>query len=218
MSEGLNKVFAEAIDKFGIYYEFIVEYGSNSGRDIDLLFLSGKFSHPSSVACIGVLDCAFYDIDSAIKLAALFEPAIIEPILGGNLLLGDKVKWKNIKDEVSSYDFSQNSLFYLEKRHAQYLISCTDIILNSENIDSDALGDYALNCFMHLLSYRLVLSYYKKTKGKPKLRAFILEYYKDISIDVGFLHQLHKLRMEEGHMSRTLGVKILENSDSQFAR
>lgn len=201
----LRKIAEENLKNFdGLKY--IIQYGSLE-RDIDLVAIySDNVIQKDSLVYDGCIDINVLSESSFLQKLNLYDIELLEPVLTGNLLIGNEKDFQKIKSDIKKGKPSDDAIGYADKRsletfnsalffYHQNRFKCNEALLNSDSskkVAKDILEKkvlsfcsedllYTLNNLSFSLSYKLSAQHYNKKKSFTVLKDIIQhDFLKDL--------------------------------------
>lgn len=133
--------------------KLIIHYGNLNGRDIDI-FIILKDNIDYNCIKTEKLDITFVGLSQAHIMAKNFDPLLIEPIMLGNIIYGNK---KEIVDSIRNNKNNKEISKYLRNKSKTFLAWAIDH-LNKQNFYN------ACDCIRFSISFYCFSVYYNKNK------------------------------------------------------
>lgn len=175
-----------------------MQYGSLE-RDIDLLAVyPDEAISKNRLVYNGCVDINILKETSFSQRLKLYDIEVLEPMLTGNILIGDKEIFENLKSGIKTGKPPDQAVEYANKRsletfnsalwfYNQNRFKCNETLLNTNNYEKAAAnilkGEtsslcsenllYALNNLSFSLSYKLSADHYSKEKSFTQFKDLI---------------------------------------------
>lgn len=178
---------------------FLIRYGSKK-NDIDFLVVLNSNTVPLEYRPGTPVDIFPISLKDFYKLAYLFDPLVTEPILTGELLLGNEEELENLKKELFEISPSQEIIDHLKRQSRLWYTYCTCFLKDYKNTspvcDSNLLL-YSLINLTFAISYDYFAQYYSKIqkKGPITLRKLKNKYpSSSLSTTLSYLKEIKNKR------------------------
>lgn len=185
----IKKVAQENLKNFD-KLTYLVQYGSLE-RDIDLLAVyPDNILNKEGLIYDGCIDINVLSESSFLQKSSLYDIEILEPILTGNLIIGDEKSFENLKSKIRAGKPSNEAVEYANRRsletfnsamffYDQNRFKCYQSLLNtnpSKEVANTLLEGkllsfcsedllYTLNNLSFSLSYKLSAEHYAKNRS-----------------------------------------------------
>ncbi len=144
-------------------------YGSrNTSADLDLLVISEP-QYPEGPVVIGYLDLLSVSWERFTYLVSNFEPAMVEPLLKGEHLVGDLNSWIELQRSVRSTKPTETTVAYLSKRWLSLFCDARSYLEMMQEDASRFNQTAALTNLGFAISCRLVAREYSRQERQGPL-------------------------------------------------
>lgn len=139
-----------------------IQYGNiNDGNDIDILIIQkGETTTPFFVA--GLLDILVLSIENCYRLIEVLDPLVVEPLLTGKYLLGDKGTWLSLLNLLASIKSSQLCVQHAIQRSFDSSITSLNYWHDYVKNKKEEFLYWSFNNFSFSISYMSTAHYYSQ--------------------------------------------------------
>jgi len=193
----ITKVAEENLENFD-RLKYLIQYGSLE-RDIDMVAVyPDNLIDKEGLIYDGCMDINVLSETSFLQRAELYDIEISEPILTGNLLIGEEKSFNDLRSKIKTGKPSNEAVEYANSRsletfnsalffYHQNKFKCNESLLSSNNLEEAArtiLEEkvldfctedtlYALNNLSFSLSYNLSADHYRKEKSSVSFKTLM---------------------------------------------
>lgn len=145
---------------------FVLQYGSRlSGRDRDIVVVQPEVP-PSPSSTIGDMDIMVICQQRMESLIEVLDPIVTEPILTGDLVVGDERAWKSMKTRLGATSVNQQCLNHPAKRSLHEYLNATGFLERHSTKRINEFLVWALEDLAYSISFGSFLRHYALSNGR----------------------------------------------------